>query len=526
MLFAGPEFTGKRYEAAIGSGSDLIATTYWIQIGGLSGTADQYGQVPGARYEIVPHDGSFDDFLDALRAAISQPPAADGKRNMIVVDDISSVWDLLSYEVAFVSRKRAERRGLALDDAPVDEERDLWVQAKERWGAMLWLLRQHNGPSLLIARQETVTAFENDKPTAHTTRRIMAEKNIRAAVDAIVEFRDLGEAYITGAHSTPQHWEIKPGWTYRYEGLDNLLGRLGYQDAVDARAVTELRPEAVMQVAQQRVEQQPPAHPAVLTGKQATLLIHQALQDKVDPRACLVKLREEWGRRTLRSVQTETKMFGELNGDVLITRSIAFVDEQAEKRAESGTPPGQTENAGSEQSSPVGERAEQGSPATEAGPPVAATEEPEQAREHSAEEPPVEGSTPPPPDPQAEEPPPGESLDDTTEAEEPQAPPTPPVRTRRTRGSDVTIKALTAEANVQARLQFLTEGDILASASESGKPTMMELLHYLRENRPRLIAQLQEDGADELASVYERAPLPDPQIERKFAAYFDSAQTK
>ncbi|MER7951987.1 hypothetical protein ABTY59_31810 [Streptomyces sp. NPDC096079] len=536
ILFAGPEFTGKSWEAAAGTGSDLIATSYWIQVGGVSGTADQYGRLAGARYEIVPHDGSFDDILDALRAAIAQPSDADGKRNMLVIDDISSVWDLLSDEVSFVSRRRAERRGLRLDDEPVDDERDLWIQAKDRWGEMLWLLRQHNGPTLLIARQETVTAFENDKPTAHTSRRIKAEKNIRSAVDAIVEFKTLGEAYITGAHSAPQHWEIKPGWIYRYDGLDDLLRRLGYQDAVSTRAVTELRPEAVMQARHQQAGQppssQPAAPPAVLSSKQIMGLVHKALQDETDPKQRLIELREEWGKRILRTVPTKTKLFGELNADDLITRAIVHHDAQAEKRAESGPSSGRTKSTGSEHNRPPrGEPTGQDNPAGNAAAAEAAAgpsgPEPKPAQERAVEEPLAEGSAPPPPDPEAEEPPPTDEVpEETSQAEEPQDRPTPPARTRVTRGAAVALKALRDEVKVQARLQFLTEGDYLRPISGSGEPSMMELKQYVEENRPRLIAQLESDGEQELADVYRNAPLPDPQIARKFAAHFDPAVTK
>ncbi|MDV6291247.1 hypothetical protein R2F25_38195 [Streptomyces sp. UP1A-1] len=126
--------------------------TYWIQIGGTSGTADFYGRIPGTRYEIVEHDGSFADICDAIRWAMAQP-SKDDKRNMIVVDDVTALWDLLGDEVALMSRKRADRRAQAngrrtarLDDPYVDEDRDLWGYAKDRWGEVLWLMRRAHRP--------------------------------------------------------------------------------------------------------------------------------------------------------------------------------------------------------------------------------------------------------------------------------------------------------------------------------------------------------------------------------------------
>ncbi|MFI9078816.1 hypothetical protein ACIGW8_20455 [Streptomyces sioyaensis] len=49
MLLVGPEKSGKSFEAAAGTSSELIGMTYWIEIGGSEGTADYYGRVPGAR---------------------------------------------------------------------------------------------------------------------------------------------------------------------------------------------------------------------------------------------------------------------------------------------------------------------------------------------------------------------------------------------------------------------------------------------------------------------------------------------
>src|SRR4051812_37122880 len=79
IVLCGPEKCGKSHEAARGTGSDLIGIAFWIEIGGSEGTADYYGRVPGANYEIVPHDGSYQDILDAIRWAVAQPQRVPGK---------------------------------------------------------------------------------------------------------------------------------------------------------------------------------------------------------------------------------------------------------------------------------------------------------------------------------------------------------------------------------------------------------------------------------------------------------------
>ncbi|MEU5748252.1 hypothetical protein ABZ804_22270 [Streptomyces sp. NPDC047726] len=527
VLLAGPEKTGKGHEAALGTASDLVATTYWLQVGGISGTADYYGQIDGARYEIVDHDGSFDDFLDALRWVISQPPAESGKRNMIVIDDISSVWELLGDEVAHIGRKRAERRAQSngqrsarLDDPYVDDERDLWGHAKDRWGAMLWLLRRHNGPTLLIARQEIVTAYESDKPTQHSTRRIKAEKNIRAAVDAVVEFHALGEAYVTGMHSMPKHWKIQPGWIYRYEGVDALLRQLGYEDAAETRAVIEALPGAYLGerplIARSASPQRP--HQPTLTDNQAADLIKQALESAHDPEACLQAIREEWGSRNLQHLVITTP-WGAMNADAAITRSLQDIRELAKKKAGEGQPnnmEAESTNvslslAKQEQAHQHhADQADESSVSQKAEQPSSETEEP-----------------PPPPDPKAETPPPGESPEDTSAAEEPQDVPSPATGKPRVRAADrrlaIAMKALDDEADVQARLRMLTKGEHLGPISEDGDPPVTRLRDYLVKQRPALIAQLEEEGHTELAAAYRKAPDVETQIRRMFEPYFNGA---
>ncbi|MCX5182667.1 hypothetical protein [Streptomyces sp. NBC_00268] len=532
VLLTGPDKTGKGHEAAVGSGSDLIAMTYWLQVGGSSSTADYYGRIEGARYEIVPHDGSFWDVLDAIRWAISQAPAQDGTRNMVVIDDISSVWDLLSDEVSQMSRKRAERRAQAngqrpprLDDPYVDEDRDLWTYAKDRWGEMLWLLRRHNGPTLLIARQEIITAFENDKPTQHTTRRIKAEKNIKASVDAVVEFHALGEAYVTGMHTVPSHWKIRPGWTYRYEGVDDLLRRLGYEEAAETRAVIEPRPEAylgeqlpVAEQPQRGLEQNTsrPGRPdSGLNSSQAVEIIAAALKNSEDPKAALLGVRAEWGTRTLQQVTTRTSL-GVMSADDLITRSIEQVETAVNQKTGGEQRQDETRSDAQPDQVPRDQAREHTEAPSQPQNPIPA--QPDQA-------PADDNAAPPPPDPEAEEPPPIESPEETSAAEEPQdLPATRPATTppRQPRKKTIALDALDAEADVQARLKMVTKGEHLGPISEEGEPSMTVLRNYLVAQRPGLIAQLEREGHAELAALYRSAPEVDTQIRRKFAAYFES----
>jgi hypothetical protein len=422
---------------------------------------------------------------------------------------------------------------------------DLWNRAKDRWGEVLWLLRRHSGPVLLLARQETVTAFENDKPTRDTVRKIKAEKNLPAAVDAIVELHALGEAHLTGVRTL--HWEVKPGESTRFPdfSIDTLLRRLGFEDAAAARQVTESRPEAYLQEQdqqraqeqnQQSAQQQPNrqkaqaqqqnGHPSGLTGKRAVAMIYKALTDENNPLECLRAIREEWGFRALQAIPTKTKMWGDLNADDLISKCLTHIEEQEKKRGEEKageqTPQANPSTAGPEDG--AREHREEQSPTAPVQPP-ATPPQPEPTP------PATEDAVPPPPDPQADEPPPAERPEDTSAAEEPQdLPPRPAAKAAPARKKNdataIARQGLLDEAVVQARVKFITVGEHLGPISETGEPGLGQLRDFVQGHRAEVIALLEKGGEKVLADVYRRAPMPDLGIKRKFAAYLDRAPSE
>ncbi|WP_158761468.1 hypothetical protein [Streptomyces sp. NRRL S-146] len=515
ILLTGPEKSGKSYEAARGSGSDLIGTTYWIEIGGTEGTADYYGRVPGADYEIVQHDGSYQDILDAIRW-VNHQPRVDGKPSMLVIDSMTSLWDMLSDEIAMYARNRAIRKAQrnrsrvpTLDD-PVVIDSDLWNRAKDRWGEVLWHLRRHQGPCLLLARTEIVTAFENDKPTRNTTRKVKAEKNLPAAVDAIVDLHAIGEAWLTGVRSL--HMEIQPGEAQRFHDftVDTLLRRLGLQDAAESRSAYEVRPDAELHEQNQQPQQSAPREPAArqaqpLTGEQAAKMIRDALMHPTDPEHALRELREEHGRRTLKAVKTETA-WGVMSADELITKSLDHLKtkaEEAQADASGSNPPGE----GQTQPDQTGDEDRHDQP-------------------DGTEPEPDEEGTPPPPDPDAE-PPVTERPEDVSEAEEPQN--LPRSRTAQAKRVNRVMSVLLTEAEIQARTLGLSMQEHLESISdpnnEGTPPPMTKLRTHVLEHRPMVIALLEEHGEREIANAYRLAGKPELKIADMFAPLYTDLAT-
>ncbi|MEU6460351.1 hypothetical protein [Streptomyces sp. NPDC046976] len=535
ILLAGPDKTGRSTQAAKGTASELIGMTYWIQIGGNNDTADYYGKAEGVRYEIVEHNGSHDDICDAIRWASAQPPHND-KRNMLVIDDGSALWDLHSDEVARVSQARAERRAQAsgrrharLEDPYADEDRDLWVKAKERWGEVMWLLRQHPGPVVMVAREEIVTAYENDHPTRYTTRRLRAERNLTSSVDAVVEFHAVGDAYVTGLHT--MEYAIEVGRQYPFAGIDHLLRMLGYENSAKTRQGIESQPAAYLQNQQQtprqfRPEQHAPQRPN-LTGAAVNQMVTQALRTE-NPEAALLRLRARWGIGVLRTV-TVASWWGEISADELITKSLEQARTlAARKRRGTGhgsPPPTPTSVPQQSQNELRSHHPHEDENAVPEAPTVTAAPTPEaEFEEPSAEE----EAAPPPPDSEQDGPP-AEAPEDVSEAEEPQAVPSPPrgtPRRRVDRRMEIARRGLMAEAEIQARLRFVTVGEHLGPISEEGDPGLMVIKEHIVKHRPALIRQLIAEGQRELAEAYRTAAVPDVSLPKLFAPYFESAPAK
>lgn len=203
MLLAGAEKAGKTYSAAEASASPNIGRTFWISVG--EDDPDEYGALPGARFEIVEHDGTYRGILNALTAAKAEPTAG-GKPNLIVLDSATRLWDLLCDEQQVEANRRARvkaekyKRPVGDEDATITM--DQWNTAKQRWAHCIDVLREHSGPSLVTARLETVTVMDgNGNPTKDKDRKVKAEKSLPFDVGVTVEMPARGDAWLTGVRS-------------------------------------------------------------------------------------------------------------------------------------------------------------------------------------------------------------------------------------------------------------------------------------------------------------------------------------
>lgn len=233
LLLAGREKAGKSYQAALASTSDLIDRTFWVGFGEKD--PDEYGAIPGARFEIAEHDGTLADLRDTLRYLLSIPKGE--LPNLLVIDSATRVWTTLRDKATFI----AQQRGKKDRDGEFIITMDIWNKVNTEWVEILNLIRRWNGPVILTARLDTVAVIENGKPTSQKAEKVQGQKSMAYDVDAIVEMPERGKAELVGARSViykiPSRVDL-PDFT-----VDALWRKLGLANAEIAQASYTEPPE-------------------------------------------------------------------------------------------------------------------------------------------------------------------------------------------------------------------------------------------------------------------------------------------
>ncbi|AOT26046.1 RecA-like DNA recombinase [Mycobacterium phage Kersh] len=212
ILVEGGEKAGKSWAAAVLSSSDKVGRTLWIDW--AEGAADEYGAIPGARYEVIEHDGTWTSIMEQVRAARDEAQRAidaGEKPVVLVIDSMTAEWDDLKEWVDTKARRReSNRKKLEKDpEAEIQITTDLWNLATARHKELMRVLMRFPGIVVMIARGADQVAMENGKPTSQRTWKVEGQKNL--AFDASVWVRlNRGEhPQIIGARSV--HAGIIPG---------------------------------------------------------------------------------------------------------------------------------------------------------------------------------------------------------------------------------------------------------------------------------------------------------------------------
>lgn len=213
ILLEGGEKSGKSWACAELSASPKVGQTYWIDLG--EGSADEYGAVPGARYLIVEHDGSFGQILasvEAVKAAAARAAAAGEPPVVLVIDSGTAEWDLLKGIADAKARARLAKKGRRIDpDAEPQISMDLWNEVNAKHRRLMTHLMTFPGIAVITARGKDVAALDSNGRPVEGSKEYKVEGQKNLAYDATVWIRVSRDhpPLVVGARSV--HAGIRPG---------------------------------------------------------------------------------------------------------------------------------------------------------------------------------------------------------------------------------------------------------------------------------------------------------------------------
>lgn len=200
ILVEGPEKVGKSYAAFALSASEKVGRTFVFEVG--ERTADEYASL--GPYEVVELDGTWTDFIQQMEAATAEPQV-DGKPNVIVIDSATVLWDSLKDWVGNRAANSAANRKLLTSDpdAAIIIGNNLWNDANSRWGKLIRLAREHQGPVIFTARSKvTAKIGPSGAPIAGQTEyKVETQKHLPGQASAVVRIESPGVAQLVGAWS-------------------------------------------------------------------------------------------------------------------------------------------------------------------------------------------------------------------------------------------------------------------------------------------------------------------------------------
>lgn len=239
ILLAGVEGSGKTWAAAAASALDMFGRTLFLEVG--EQMASEYGAIPGAKYEIILHDGSERQIVQAAQWAAEQPQI-DGKPNLLIIDSMTEVWQVMQDEQQAIANRRAEAKGRSTNrDATITM--DQWNAAKDHFNDIVMSARRFPGPVIMTARLDNVNVVEGGQPTGEKIWKIRSEKNLPYAATVIMQARDPRQWTLTKIASRvlqlPPEGSMKwPDFT-----VEELLIRMEL-DAANVVESTYVRPGA------------------------------------------------------------------------------------------------------------------------------------------------------------------------------------------------------------------------------------------------------------------------------------------
>jgi hypothetical protein len=180
------------------------------------GAADEYGAIPGAKYEVIEHDGSFADLLanvSEIYKLAGEALARGDKPVVLVIDTMTSEWDLLKdWAGDRAKSSKTNRKRLELDpNAEIVITGNLWNDANARHRRLMSVLKTFPGIVLMTAHGKQVAVIGQDGQPIEGKKMHKVESQKTLGADASCWLRLYREApgVIVGGRSV--HLQFRPG---------------------------------------------------------------------------------------------------------------------------------------------------------------------------------------------------------------------------------------------------------------------------------------------------------------------------
>lgn len=216
ILLEGEEKAGKTWAAVQLTVSERVGACYFLDLG--EGTADEYGAIPGAAFDVLVHDGTYASVLEqvlAVKAAAKAASEAGHKPVVLIIDSLSDEWDgLRNWANERAKKKPSNQQKLAADPAAeLDVSRNIWNDVDRRHGKLMTALLTFPGIVVGTARGKSISATDpsTGQPFKDGRRDYRVEGHKQLAYQATMWVRMVrnGDPLVIGARSV--HAGIKPG---------------------------------------------------------------------------------------------------------------------------------------------------------------------------------------------------------------------------------------------------------------------------------------------------------------------------
>lgn len=233
ILLAGEAKTGKTYRAAEFTGDERVGRSFFLDLG--EGSADEYGAVPGADYEIIEHDGTWIDIIaqvEAVRDVAREALDKGEKPVSLTIDSMTAEWSMLCAWTDTRARRSVnnQKQLAANPDAEIDITSNYWNDANSRHNRLMNILKTFPGIVIMTALETEKTQFgANGRPITGAPKVARPDGQKRLTADATVWVRLSLDSNPTIVGIRSLKHNITPGKDHPEPWADFTLAKLVFE---------------------------------------------------------------------------------------------------------------------------------------------------------------------------------------------------------------------------------------------------------------------------------------------------------